>query len=113
MEVVWVVVLQSVNVTRRTYDCLTSHISIVSHTLDALDLVRIITSILIWHLSLAVVDTLHFHLFNLLIADVLHFLQAPVRYLVLRDVVGGQILPASPVVWLGAGSQSCLVLPEI
>ena len=33
--------------------------------------------------------------------------------LVLRDVVGGQILPASPVVWLGAGSESCLVLPEI
>ena len=39
-----------------------------------------------------------------------------VRYgvaLVLGDVVGGQVLPASLVVGLGAGSQTGLVLPEI
>ena len=33
--------------------------------------------------------------------------------LVLRDVVRGEVLPASPVVRLGAGRQTCLVLPEI
>ena len=33
--------------------------------------------------------------------------------LVLRDVVGGQVLPASLVVGLGAGSHTGLVLPEI
>ena len=33
--------------------------------------------------------------------------------LVLRDVVGGQILPASLVVRLGARTNTCLILPEI
>ena len=33
--------------------------------------------------------------------------------LVLGDVVGGQILPASLVVRLGARTSACLILPEI